>query len=233
MATSGLAEVISLSFKAAELYKKSHWERCLEKWRAALAAAEARGAEDCVIVAHLKTDVARALRACENAYAGGRNSQAIVQELLDLYAASAAALRRRRDAGTLMENMCRPTEAQWVSEYLTGGRTQTELGRLDALIRVQVKLFGYDAFLDVCTSSMSLLCAALSSGTFERGGEAERKRCSAARPQVRCRLTARKTQILQQSYTKKPAQRRKQVTGDGHVSKLHFLEDWTITKNGS
>lgn len=55
MAAADLDAVISLTVKAEELHCKSHYERCLEKWRAALAAAEALGAEDCLLVALFKT----------------------------------------------------------------------------------------------------------------------------------------------------------------------------------
>jgi hypothetical protein len=111
MAESGLAEVISLSLKAGALYDKTHFARSVQKWRSALAAAEALGAEDCVIVAIFKTELARASFDCEGA-SHGRFSQAFVLEMLDLHAASAAILRRRRDAGTLLEGKCRPSRGR-------------------------------------------------------------------------------------------------------------------------
>ena len=118
---SGMADldtVISLSTKAAQLYEKGHFERCAQKWRAALAAAEARGAGDSVILAAVKANFARfsfyaeALR--------GEPSRANVSETFAQYAASTAILRQRRDAGTLLQGFCRPEEVRWRLEMLRG-----------------------------------------------------------------------------------------------------------------
>jgi len=111
MAATAFAELIALSVKARELHEKSHYERALEKWRAALAVAETLGAEDCVIVAATQTELARSSISVEAAQ-NGRFSQAFVLEVLDLLAASATTLRRRRNAGTLMEGKCRPNEGR-------------------------------------------------------------------------------------------------------------------------
>jgi hypothetical protein len=169
MAASDIAVVVSLLQKAAELDSKCRYERCLEKGRAALAAAEALGAEDCAIVAHTKMEVARSTIQRETARKG-RFSQAFVQEVLDLLAANAAALRRRRDAGTLMEGKCRPIEEQWFMEYM--GDEWPENGVLS--LSGQAALVGYDNFLGTSCCCMYLICAAVDHGSFERGGEAER-----------------------------------------------------------
>ena len=173
MAATAFDEVLALSGKAQELYRKSHYERCTEKWRAALAAAEAIGAEDCVLVAAIRTEVARALLGCEDAR-DGSFSQAFVLEMLELLAASAAILRRRRDAGTLMEGKCRPNEVQWYLAYLAEKWSPQELRAANQWLRAYAQLVGYDMFLGVCSSCMFLVCEVLAHGCFERGGEAER-----------------------------------------------------------
>ena len=48
MAAFDIDEVVSLVIKAEDLCRRSHFERSREKWRSALAAAEALGAQDCV-----------------------------------------------------------------------------------------------------------------------------------------------------------------------------------------
>jgi len=104
MAASGLTEVVSLAAKARRLYDKAHFERSLQKWRAALAAAEALGAENCVLIVLLKKEVVNALLACESARVGMRLSQAFVLEQLDQLRScirrdAATAPRRRHTAG--------------------------------------------------------------------------------------------------------------------------------------
>jgi hypothetical protein len=175
MAASGLDEVVSLSIKAQELYDKSHYERSIDKWRAALAGAVALGAEDCVLVAQFKSDLANALFDCEYGRAGARLSQGVVLELLDLLAASAAALRRRRDAGTLMEGKCRPAEEHWSYKSMENGWSQDAAATAqgEPMMRASAKLVGYEAFLNVCSSSLTLLGLAITNGSFEHGVEAE------------------------------------------------------------
>lgn len=112
MDAAGLDTVISLTIKGKELVKKSHFERGVEKFRAALAAAEALGVEDCVIVATLMVKAARFSLIAEN-FRGVHVAQAFVLDAFAQYAASVAILRRRRHAGTLLEAMCRPYEMLW------------------------------------------------------------------------------------------------------------------------
>jgi hypothetical protein len=171
MAAFDVAEVVSLSQKATELDSKSHFERSVEKWRAALAAAKVLGAEDCVLVAAIQSELTRGLMACET-FSRGRLSQAFVLELLDLHAVSATILRRRRDTDTLMEGKCRPIEVQWFIDFIAGGMPADAASA--AKILAHAELVGYDTFFGACYSSMLLLCQAMVDGSFELGGEAER-----------------------------------------------------------
>jgi hypothetical protein len=167
MAESDLAKVVSLSAKAYELHCKAHWERCLEKWRAALAAAEALGAEDCLLVAGFKTELARAISDLEAAHKNFPFSQAVCLEILDLHAASATILRRRRAAGTLMAGKCRPIEVQWFFRFiqLTSPRDEVDA-------HSQAKLVGYDTFLRACCSFAASLSLSLPGRSlYKHGGE--------------------------------------------------------------
>jgi len=178
MASSGLAELVSLSLKARELHNKSHFERCVEKQRSALAVAEGLGGEDCVLVAVIKAQLVRAIVNRELLQDNFPLSQAIVLELLDLLTSSAASLRRRRDADTLMEGKCRSVEVQWSFKFLElgAGPVENAAGRAAQkhLIRAYSMLVGYDAFLELCCSAGSALCLAMVSGAFEHGGQTAR-----------------------------------------------------------
>ena len=92
---------------------------------------------------------------CEFAREDARFTQAFVLETLEQHAASAAILRRRRDAGTLLEGKCRSIEVQWFIGYA-------------ASVRCLAPLFGYEAFLNLCCSSMNLLCVAICYSSFEQ-----------------------------------------------------------------
>ena len=160
---SGMADldtVISLSIKARELVNKSHYERSVHKWRAALAAAEALGAEDCIIVASLMVKAARFSLIAEN-FRGVPVTQAFVLEAFAQYAASAAILRRRRDAGTLLQPMCRPAEMRWKMEIIRGEFHDRVDTLSDAEMLPMASLVGYDAPLDVCCACTELVQAAM------------------------------------------------------------------------
>jgi hypothetical protein len=170
MATSQVDEVVSLSLSANELYVNSHFERSAKKWRTALAAVEALGEEDCVLVARFTTELSQSLllSECEQDVPF---SQAFVLELLDLHAASAATLRRRRDAGTLMEGKCRPYEVEWFHKLLVCSPHEERIP--GAVMRACAKLVGYDAFLALCRCCLTLLCMVVIEDPFEHGGDTE------------------------------------------------------------
>ena len=170
MAAADLDAVISLTAKADELLIKGHYERSLLKWRAALTAAETHCAEDCIILAAVTTKFTRS----SVVTAGLRSEpmdQAFVLKAFALYSASAATLRRRRDAGTLLQGMCRPDEMRWQRESLRAGLPITVS---DAEMQAAALLVGYDGFLELTNSCIQLLCIALTCRVFTPGGDAER-----------------------------------------------------------
>ena len=178
MASSNVDTIISLSVKGKELYNKCHFERSLQKWRAARAAAEALGAEDCVILAAAMTKTARvsALAELARGMMPGvrvRLTEAFILEVFAQYAASAAILRRRRDAGTLLEGKCRPDEVRWKLGYIQGLASvpETEIWTYKHM----ASLVGYDTFLELAYTCIELACSVLSiDRVFQPGGEAER-----------------------------------------------------------
>jgi hypothetical protein len=172
-----LDAVIALPTKARQLHNKAHFERGVEKWRAALAAAEALGEEDCVILVALQTKAVRASLYAQE-LRGVRTTQASVLDAFAQYAASAAVLRRRRDAGTLLEGKCRPDEVRWQLETLRSAALFMAAERnvpaaSCAELMPTAALVGYDTFLHVADSCGQLVCAALIDCVFEPGEEAE------------------------------------------------------------
>ena len=170
---SGMADldtVISLTIKAELLNAKCHFERSLLKYRAALAAAEALGADNCVIVADIAVKVARV--SCLVDAVGRRAlTQELVLETFAQYAASAAILRRRRDAGTLLGGKCRPDEVRWQLESL---RATFPIISGSAEVTPSASLVGYDTFLELVYSCIELAHILLSQRLCEPGGEVER-----------------------------------------------------------
>jgi hypothetical protein len=178
MAAARLDTVILLTNKAEELYAKGHYERCLQKWRAALTAAEALGPEDSVILAFLKTKAARASLHNEALQCALMPTHASFLETFAQYAASAAILRRRRDAGSLLEGKCRPDEVRWQLETLRAEALLVAAERnvpaaSCAELMPKAALVGYDVFLYVVCSSAQLVCNAWNASLLEPGGEAE------------------------------------------------------------
>ena len=174
MAANNSRTVSKLSEKAFELHIKGHYERSTENWRAALAAAEAIGSEDCIVVAAIKAELGRSMSLAWNAR-GETLTPAWVQDLLELYSTSVAMLRRRRDAGTLMPGTCRPNEVEWWLELLNFA-ARTRRPRASSQVHknvVPASFVGYDAFLNVCIGCIHLLNFILRSCVFEPGEESE------------------------------------------------------------
>ena len=178
MAMHDSRTVLKLSEKAFELQVKCHYERAIENWRAALAAAEAIGAEDCIVVAAIKAELAASIfgaRTVPGVSLHISTLRATVQDVLALYSAGVATLRRRRDAGTLMPGTCRPNEVEWWLELLNFA-ARTRRPRASSQVHknvVPASFVGYDAFLNVCIGCIHLLNFILRSCVFEPGEESE------------------------------------------------------------
>jgi hypothetical protein len=119
MSTSDLSHVVSLSFKAHELRKKGHYARAVEKFTAALAAAQALSQQqDCLMVARLQLDLTTALGAYTTmpGVAAAAKSAAL-QQSAQMLVAAVATLNRRKAAGTLLPGACRSwPEQAWCAQ---------------------------------------------------------------------------------------------------------------------
>jgi hypothetical protein len=119
MASPELLNVVALGNKAADLMGPGHVARALDYQGRAVTAAQALGANDCLIVASLQIRRARLLFATtpENSLRDGVLPLSRAQELLApvalLFFAAADTVQRRLSAGTLLAGMCRPAEMTW------------------------------------------------------------------------------------------------------------------------
>jgi hypothetical protein len=168
--------VFSLAKKGFDLHIASHFERALDKWRAALAAAEALGADDCIMVAMIKTHIALELFALENAPFAPL-TQDFVLSIVKTFGESVAILRRRRDAGTLLQDKCRRNEVLLYRELMKGGMptasSAAEARHWERELDGVASLVGYDAFLEITATCLRLMLTALQGSTFEPGSESE------------------------------------------------------------
>ena len=168
--------VFSLAKKGFDLHIASHFERALDKWRAALAAAEALGADDCIMVAMIKTHIALELFALENAPFAPLTQDFVLSIVKTLE--SVAILRRRRDAGTLLQDKCRRNEVLLYRELMKGGMptasSAAEARHWERELDGVASLVGYDAFLEITATCLRLMLTALQGSTFEPGSEFER-----------------------------------------------------------
>ena len=166
MAATGMDAVIALTQKALELRQKMRPERSLEKWRAALAAAEALGEEDSIVVAALTTEVARSMFWIQHERRAPL-SRAFILEHCALNTVSASILQRRRDAGTLLDGTCRPSEVRWRLEFFRSSKRDPAFVWDEATMIAAASLVGHDEFLGVCACSARLLSLVAVDDSFQ------------------------------------------------------------------
>ena len=105
------SDVRSLGDKALALERKGHFARSVEKYDAAIAAAQALGQPDCLVVVTLQLACVNALTYIAN---GGRvEGAAAVCKAFELQDAAVETVRRRLAAGTLLQGRCRPYEVAY------------------------------------------------------------------------------------------------------------------------
>lgn len=172
--------VLALVKKAMSLEVAGHFARRSEYVRRALSAAEARGVQDCLVVATLQYSVASEIY--DDAHHMHKADPTIrlpVEPILSLTMAAAATMQRRRAAGTLLAGCCRTDEvlyAKHVSAYSAMLCDQQAIGT-DSTTRVAhdrcaslASNFGYMTFLQV--ASLACVIVSTTSTTLE-----ERHKC--------------------------------------------------------
>jgi hypothetical protein len=115
MAALDMSTVVALTNKAFDLKHAGHRARSLEYEERALAAALARGAEDCLVVANLQLDNANSLLKTVAQHLNQRVPGAAppIGPMFPLFFAAAATVQRRKAAGTLLPGTCRAAEVEW------------------------------------------------------------------------------------------------------------------------
>ena len=119
-ASPQLSALVALCNKSFDLGHAGHMARALEYQKRALAAAQAMGAEDCLIVAALQMNQANLVHEavvdyCQEHVAdtGDANVLAMFARISVHLCAAAHTVERRIAAGTLMPGTCRAAEETW------------------------------------------------------------------------------------------------------------------------
>ena len=143
MSSRDLSRVLELTQKVAEMHRKEHHARGMEKCAAAIAAAQELAQEDCLVVVHLQILHISALT--EHGHTPGLSAEdysKVTAQSLEVVLAAIEALERRMAAGTLEAGTCRSwPEEEWYGEYLQrreqtravyarGASTPGEVGRV-------------------------------------------------------------------------------------------------------
>jgi hypothetical protein len=150
MAAPDVSAVVALTNKSFDFKHAGHTARSVEYKRRALAAAEARGAADCLIVATLQLLIVEEVYAegYEHHRRGAAGAAPPFAPALPLFFSAAAIVRRRRAAGTLLGARCTAAELTW--ERLRGehiAKVQND-SVLAVTAAVMAPLIGYAAFIN-------------------------------------------------------------------------------------
>lgn len=149
--------VVLLENKSLELLQAGRVECAADYERRALAAAEALGAEDCLIVAKLSRFVANTTYGTELKRWRTTGATPQYAPCWSLLMAAATTLQRRRAAGTLLFGCCRPAETTY-ERRTTEHFADTSACRhaRDAASTV-AQFIGYTAFLEVASLAQGLI----------------------------------------------------------------------------
>jgi hypothetical protein len=157
MASPDISAVVALCNKSFDLDHVGHCARSHEYSRRALAAAEALGAQDCLIMAYLQLeDATQMIDKKVKHDAGHGTAEALPPEaaMVSLFFVAAATLQRRRAAGTLLAGVCRPAEVEW--EYRIK-KHRAEVRRADEGSAELAPLVGYKLFLSAAEFACLML----------------------------------------------------------------------------
>ena len=156
MSSRDLSRVVALSCKASELQDKDHYARAVEKYSAAIVAAQDLAQEDCLVVTNLQLFHQISLRQyAETPGVAAEEACAAKEQESQSLLAAMATLERRREAGTLLPGACRKwPEEEWyghVQQHRVAlnkqpAFTPEELAQL-------VPFVGYDSYLCAATDA--------------------------------------------------------------------------------
>jgi hypothetical protein len=113
MATPDFSAAWALFAKATGLHHAGHLARAREYTSRALAAAQAVGEPDCLIVARLQVDTTTDMLDAADAATDAAQRAGLFRSATETLSALMATLQRRKAAGTLLAGACRPAEEAW------------------------------------------------------------------------------------------------------------------------
>jgi hypothetical protein len=153
--------VVTLTNKAFDLEHAGHLARSVEYGGRAIAAAQALGVEDCLIVAKLQLYTVASLYNVAVVHMNQRApGEPPFAPVVLLFFDAAATLQRRKAAGTLLAGSCRAAEVEW--QRLTDEHT-AEVRQDDNMRNCSPKmapLVGYVAFMTAASLAYNVILLA-------------------------------------------------------------------------
>ena len=116
MTTPDISTVVSLFNRSRDLEFRGHVARAAELRSRTLAAAQALGAEDCLIVAQVQLEMANTLALPKKNPATTGDEEHFVFQLSKFWFEISPVVLRRKAAGTLVAGACRPSEVAWFEQ---------------------------------------------------------------------------------------------------------------------
>jgi len=165
--------VAALLNKAIDLGHAGHRARAKDYERRALVAAQARGIDDCLIVARLQRYQANTLFriACEATEAEPLS----LAPAFALFFAAAATVQRRMAAGTLLPGSCRAAETAWsrlinehMAEFVHTSFVKAAAPEIAAETAESAQLMGYETYVDTAILAADVLAMYTMSLTQEQ-----------------------------------------------------------------
>ena len=162
-----MSTVVALCNKAIDLSAAGHRARADEYGERALVAAEALGAQDCLIVADLRLRTMRDFFINEEALDAphGTPLAALRNAAVSRFLCTLETLQRRRAAGTLLPGSCRAAEVTWKRHTLE--HSVKRRGRKDVAAYAEEKvvaaanMIGLDAFVHGASISINAIVQSL------------------------------------------------------------------------
>jgi hypothetical protein len=160
MAAPDVSALVALCNKAHSFGQLGHFARQAENKERALVAAQALGAQDCLMVANLLLDVADHILLGDRPVATADEEQRALAQAVTHFEEACGIVQRRRAAGTLMPGSLRAAEMAWRRQTcehdLKGQKSLPAAARVSVEERV-AQLVGYGAFLHAAALSITVI----------------------------------------------------------------------------
>lgn len=159
MAAPDVSAAVASYNKMYDLAVAGHRARADTYCERALAAAQALGAEDCLVVAKLQIETATTiLTNVEAMVAGGAQHAALKATALERFVSATATLQRRRAAGTLMPGSCRAAEVAWKRQTLEHQDKTHDRPFSTSELAQAANMIGFDTMLHASSLTVTVIC---------------------------------------------------------------------------